>query len=83
MFPGSRCVLWVTEVAKFWQSPRQKPNPTPALAILPRVRRLRLPNLSLQYPLRHQPTLWVRVRAACLNHIHANVENITTTEALR
>jgi len=65
------------------QSVRTKPNPPAALALLPRVLRLgllHLGNLSLQYPLRHLPTLWIGLRASRLNRIHANVENATPTE---
>jgi hypothetical protein len=74
------------EVAKFLQSPRQKPNPPPALALLPRVLGLgllSLRNLSLQHRLRHLSTLLVRIRASFMNRIHANIQNVPTTEALR
>ena len=62
-----------------------KPNPPPALAPLPRVLclgLLRLRNLLLQHPLRHFPTLRIRIRAPRMNRIHANVENVPTTEPL-
>ena len=62
-----------------------KPNPPLLPSFLPRVLRLgllRLPNLPLQHPLRHLPTLRIRIRAARMNRIHANVENVPTAEAL-
>ena len=66
---------------------RAKPDPPPLLpSFLPRVLRLsllRLRNLAFQYHLRHHPPLRIRIRAACMNRVHANVQNVPATEALR
>ena len=62
-----------------------KPNPPAALALLPRVlgfRLLRLGNLALQHHLRHHPPIRIRIRAPRMNRVHANVQNVPTTEAL-
>ena len=65
---------------------RAKPNPPAALDLLSRVLRLRLPHLPdlpLQYRMRDHPPLRIRIRAACMNRVHANVQNVPATEALR
>ncbi len=63
-----------------------KPNLPPALDLLPRVLSLgllSLRNLALHYRLRHLPLRRIRIRAACMNRIHANIENVPATKSLR
>ena len=68
------------------QSTRLKPNPSPVLPLFPRVLSLgllRLRNLSLQHPLRHHPLRRISIRAPRMNRIHAHIENIPATKAIR
>ncbi len=63
---------------------RIKPNPPPALPLLSRVFRPRLPhfrNLSLQHLLRHQPLRRVCIRAARMNRVHAHIQDVPAAEA--
>ena len=66
------------------QSTRLKPNPSPALALLPRVLCFGLPhlrNLSLQHLLRHLPLFRIRVRAPRMNRIHTHIQDVPAAEA--
>ena len=67
-----------------FQSARLKPYPPPVLPLLPRVLGLRLPHLRdlpLQHLLRHQPLRRICIRAARMNRVHADIQNVPTAEA--
>ena len=66
------------------RSTRLKPNPPAALALLPRVLHLRLlhlRDLPLQHLLRHQPLRRICIRAARMNRVHADIQDVPATEA--
>ena len=62
----------------------EKPNPSPALLLLPRVLclgLLSLRNLALQYRLRHPPLRRISIRAPRMNRVHADIQDVPTAES--